>query len=217
MKRKTSRSSRSGSPKPPISGGFVFIIIASIAIVGAGIASMVPRPPDPTPTPTPTPTPIPTPTPTPTESRDGLITPKTLDEDKPNGFIEPVISDPSCVKPSRADYILNGDYSIAWTVGGRSYEGILRMSQDRGKLGIKYFNQNIKKEDVVIQDMRLMNCTRGLLILGYNPRRLYTNSRHPTYYADNFVIRGETYGEKFKIVNVDDQNVHAAVELTPIK
>jgi hypothetical protein len=91
------------------------------------------------------------------------------------------------------------------------------MSEDRGKLGIKYFNPKINAEDEVIQDMLLVNCTQGLLIRGYNPRSLYAKGRNPSYSADNFMIRRETNSPQFRVVNVDDQLLHSPVELTPIK
>ncbi|CCQ58360.1 hypothetical protein CWATWH0402_1691 [Crocosphaera watsonii WH 0402] len=58
-----------------------------------------------------------------------------------------------------------------------------------------YFNPNINRTDYVEQTMRLENSSRGILILGYNPVYPNTNRRHPTYFADNFLLQRRPSGQ----------------------
>ena len=197
--RKSPRPTRQKSkPNPPSSGGYILLIIAGVVI--GGILYLITRPQSPVPTteatqtptksPTETPTSIPTVTPTATLTKS--LDPKIF-ESEPNTFPEPTVTDSSCLKPSMADYI-DGIYDLAWTTKGSRYEGILVMSQDRGRAAIRFFNSSTNSEDTVIQNVRLVNCTFGLTMLGSNPRRRGEKSLHPSYRADNFVLRRETNG-----------------------
>lgn len=163
-----------------------------------------------TPTPTVAPvTPIPTMTvtvtPTPTPTVTPIQNPPDREQRKQNVDIR------KCSKPSPADYILSGDYDVSWRVGGGKYKGVLRMSEDSGRMVI----ESPTTEGVIIQDMRLKNCTFGLVVAGYNPRRPKDDSRSLAYQADNLVINIES--NKIEVFNIDDQGIWSPVDLSPRK
>lgn len=120
----------------------------------------------------------------------------------------------NCSKPSKTDYI-SGTYQVGWTAKGDRYEGILQMNGDVGEMRLKFFNSVVNSEDSVAQDMVLASCPQGLILLGVNPRVPNTSKQHPTYVADNIIIRRETNGV-ITLVMIDDRGVVAPLEIQEI-
>ena len=88
-----------------------------------------------------------------------------------------------------------GCWTLIHSVGGIVHESVLVINGSQGKMLTTYFNPNINRTDYVEQTMRLENSSRGILILGYNPVYPNTNRRHPTYFADNFLLQRRPSGQ----------------------
>lgn len=107
-----------------------------------------------------------------------------------------------CIDSSSREYIY-GTYQIEWTYQGLSYKSILRMQGGSGQMLTQYFNPNTNSPDTVLQTMKLYTCSFGLVIAGYNPRYPNSQNAHPTYTADNLLIKREPDGS-LNIFNCDD-------------
>ncbi|MEA5497956.1 hypothetical protein [Limnoraphis robusta] len=108
-----------------------------------------------------------------------------------------------CIPSSSNEYIY-GTYKVQWTFQGLSYESVLQMEGSSGQMLTRYFNPNTNSPDLVLQTMKLYTCSFGLVIAGYNPRNPNTQNSHPSYIADNLLIRRQPDGSLL-IFNCDDQ------------
>ncbi len=120
----------------------------------------------------------------------------------------------NCREPSETDYI-HGTYQVGWAAKGDRYEGILQMNGDVGEMRLKFFNPVTNLEDLVDQSMALASCPQGLILLGVNPRVPNTEEQHPSYVADNILIRRETNGD-ITLVVIDDQGVISPLEIQEV-
>jgi len=120
----------------------------------------------------------------------------------------------NCREASQTDYIY-GTYQIGWTAAGNRYEGILKMKGESGAMRIQYFNTATNAKDMVDQMMVLASCPQGLLFVGLNPVTSNTNNPHPTYSADNILVRRETNGTTTLLL-IDDQGVVSPVEIKQV-
>ena len=128
--------------------------------------------------------------------------------------LDQLVKTRECLPPNQAEYV-SGNYKLGWTMGGSRYEGLLRMEGRIGKMRIQYFNEATNETETVDQTMVLASCTKGLIILGFNPVLASTTQKHPKYAADNLIFRRETNGT-VTIVNYDDRGVAASVEIEQV-
>ncbi len=158
----------------------------------------------PTPSPSPTPSPKPSvPEPTPTAE-----THKSPDD------YSGVVINRSCSLASEAEYFY-GNYSIAWTYKGLQHEGVLKMDGGIGIMVIAFYDERIQDIGYVKQVMVLANCTQGMLLLGFEPVSPHTNEQHPSYSADNILIRRNVDGS-IDAANCDDQSQCARIEISRV-
>ena len=88
-----------------------------------------------------------------------------------------------------------GCWKLIYSVAGIVYESILVLRGDRGKMLTTFFSRNTERIEQVEQTMKVTNSARGILILGSNPVYYNTNTRHPTYSPDNFLLQVMPSGE----------------------
>ncbi len=120
----------------------------------------------------------------------------------------------NCREANQTDYV-NGTYQIGWTASGGRYEGILQMKGETGAMRVQYFNTATNAKDMVDETIVLASCPQGLLFVGLNPVTSNTNNPHPTYSADNILVRRETNGAT-TLVLIDDQGVVSPIEIKQI-
>ena len=118
---------------------------------------------------------------------------------------------PGCSLANEAEYIY-GSYSINWSYAGLRHEGSLVMYGGIGVMRINFYNDRLQGTDSVEETMVLANCTQGLILLGFNPVVPGTNSSHPSYFADNIIVRRNVDGS-IDLVNCDDQGLCLRVEI----
>lgn len=126
-----------------------------------------------------------------------------------------VLSQLNCRKASESDYIY-GNYRVGWMARGDRYEGLLAMKGAQGVMRVQYYNPSTKAADVVDQTMIVASCPRGLLIAGVDPVVPQTDKKHPTYVADNILLRRNPSGQVI-VELVDDQGVASPAEIEKVK
>lgn len=137
--------------------------------------------------------------------------PNTPNTESNDEQLDQLVKTRECRPPNEAEYVF-GDYKLGWTFGGERHEGLLQMKGRIGKMRIQYFDEANNKTDTVDQTMVLASCTKGLIMLGFNPVIADTNQTHPTYVADNLIYRREINGDE-SIENQDDSGVTVPVEI----
>ncbi len=88
-----------------------------------------------------------------------------------------------------------GCWKLIHSVGGIVHESILVLRGDRGKMLTTYFSRRLGRTEQVEQTMKVTNSPRGILIIGSNPVYYNTDTRHPTYSPDNFLLQVTPSGE----------------------
>lgn len=114
-------------------------------------------------------------------------------------------------------FIVNAQsvYKVRFTSGVTQYYGALVLfDSGTGKMRTKYYSESCKCTRTVEQTMNVEKTTAGLRITGYNPVYPGTNTKFPSYSADNFYIARD-YTGKLSITNIDDQGdiASASIEL----
>jgi len=155
-----------------------------------------------------TPSPSPadsTPSPSP-ESSASSSTPKpnssasqNADSSNDEKELDQLVQSKECIPPNQVEYVY-GNYKIGWTTASIRHEGILNMNGRVGKMRIQFFDQAANSTSAVDQIMVLASCTKGLVLLGFNPVVAGTNEKAANYITDNLIFRRETSGE-FTLLN----------------
>ncbi|MBD3882258.1 protein kinase [Phormidium tenue FACHB-886] len=112
---------------------------------------------------------------------------------------------------------IDGTWQLNWVVGGNSHEGTLTMQGNQGQLQVivtELSDSSANDADEVQQTMRLWSSPRGLILLGYNPIDLETNTTSPTYSPDNLLFEPQSNGS-YKVTVCDDNKNCADVTATP--
>jgi hypothetical protein len=186
----------------------------------AAIDKIVSGPPSPSPTtttapsPSPTTTTAPSPSPTTTTAPSSSPIPNVSESSGESNIekqLDQLVTTKKCLPPNPAEYI-SGDFKLSWTVLASPYTGFLSMKGRIGKMRIQYFDEDANQSDTVDQIMVLASCTGGLILFGYNPTSASTNQRHPSYSADNLILKREVNGD-MRIINEDDQGARVPVEM----
>jgi hypothetical protein len=111
---------------------------------------------------------------------------------------------------------LSGAFQLEYTPGTFVHQALLIMTGSSGKMRVRYFNPATERAEIVEMQMQFRRTLKGDIIEGYNPIEVKTGNEHPSYAADNFIIRRYPDGE-LRIFNVDDNQVATEVELVPIE
>ena len=82
---------------------------------------------------------------------------------------------------TEASYPVYGSYSLTYSVDGTVYQGVLKMNGYRGKLRVRFFSPDLRRTEIVDQEMRLKSSSQGLILLGYS-------SSIANYSPDNFIF-----------------------------
>jgi hypothetical protein len=112
---------------------------------------------------------------------------------------------------TRPSVYLDELWGIQWSVSGFVHRSILRIKGYSGNSITTYYNPDTKSKECVIQQLEVYDSSEGMIIFGYTPLDCTTKQRHPTYSADNFLIRIDNGLEAFV---KDDQGVTARVTIT---
>ena len=85
-----------------------------------------------------------------------------------------------------------------------------------GKMRTRYFDSNVRKTQTVDQTMSLRSSSRGLILVGYNPVYAGTNTRNPTYSADNFLFQVSSDGS-LNAATCDDAGQCSDVDVESVR
>ncbi len=131
-----------------------------------------------------------TPSPSPSKSPDSQNVGDSNDENK----LDQLVKSKGCNPPNQVEYV-HGNYKIGWTFATIRHEGLLNMNGRVGKMRIKFFDQASSSTSEVDQMMVLASCTKGLVLIGFNPVVAGTSEKAANYITDNLIFRRETSGE----------------------
>lgn len=117
---------------------------------------------------------------------------------------------------SRSSTPLYGAWKLTHSVGGILHESWLYMSGYSGKMRTRYFDANANKTQAVDQTMYLRSSSQGLVLLRDNPVYAGTNTRHPTYNADNFLFQVSSDGS-LNAATCDDAGQCSDVDIESVR
>jgi hypothetical protein len=135
------------------------------------------------------------------ESSASPSTPKPSSSDSQNADnsndekeLDRLVKSKGCNPPNQVEYV-HGNYKIGWTFATIRHEGLLNMNGRVGKMRIKFFDRASSSTSEVDQMMVLASCTKGLVLIGFNPVVAGTSEKAANYITDNLIFRRETGGE----------------------
>jgi hypothetical protein len=93
------------------------------------------------------------------------------------------------------------------------YGRLVLGSNGRGLMRVSFYDARSGRQEAIDQVMVLQNSRVGLVLVGYNPVIAGTNRRHPTYAADNFIIRKQPNGD-YLFFLLDDAGAQSPTEVS---
>lgn len=90
---------------------------------------------------------------------------------------------------------LFGTWQLRFAAGATQHDATLRMNGCSGEMTVAFFSDYTQRREEISQRMTLTQGSRGIRISGYYPVYSGTNTRHPSYNADNLEYSVNTLGQ----------------------